>query len=48
MIALGGVPAAGQWVKDPTAVTRDAAEAQVQSLAPGSRLKNLALSQLWL
>ena len=38
-----GVPAMAQWVKNPTAVAQVTAEAQVQSPAPHSGLKDPAL-----
>ena len=40
-----GVPAMAQWVKNPTAAAQVAAEAQVQSPAQGSGLKDPALLQ---
>ena len=36
-----------QWVQNPTAKAQVAAEAQVQSSAQSSGLKDLALLQLW-
>lgn len=41
-----GVPAMVQWLKNPTAAARVAAEPWVQSPAQHSRLKNLGLGQL--
>ena len=35
------------WIKNPTAVTGVAAEAQVRSLAQGSGLRDLVLLKLW-
>ena len=43
-----GVPAVAQWVKNLTTVARVTAEAQVQSLAQHSGLRDLALLQLQL
>ena len=40
------VPAVVQWVKNPTAAARVAAEAQIQSPAQGSGLKDLSLPWL--
>ena len=45
---LLGVPAVAQWVKNPTAAAQVAAEVRVRSPARSSRLKDLALLQLWL
>ena len=42
-----GVAAMVQWVKNPTAMTQVTVEAQVQSQAQCSGLKDLALPQLW-
>ena len=43
-----GVPAVAQWVKNPTAVARVSAAAQVQSPAWPNGLKDSVLPQLWL
>ena len=43
-----GAPAVAQWVRNPIAAARLAAEVWVRSLAQGSGLEALALPQLWL
>ena len=47
-MTLTGVPAAVQWVKNPTAAAQVPPEAWVRSLTWHSELKNLALPQLQL